>query len=144
MQYRKQSHSTYYTRYHLVFVTKYRRKLFVKNIQSYLMAVLRNIAKQYPELEILEMNTDKDHIHLLMIIPPKIAVSDVVRILKTNASRALRKKFPFITQMYEHSRLGMWSDGYFVSTVGINEATIQLYIQRQGTEDKGEAQLELY
>ena len=107
------------------------------------MAVLRNIEKQYPDLEILEMNTDKDHIHLLIIIPPKYSVADIVRLLKTNSARAMRKKFSFLAQMYEHSNIGLWSAGYFVSTIGIDEQTIQSYIQLQGKEDKGGAQLEL-
>ena len=70
MKYRKQAHSVYYTQHHLVFVTKYRRKVFIKNISSYVIAVFKNIEKQYPDLEILEINTDKDHIHILIIIPP--------------------------------------------------------------------------
>ena len=142
-KYRRQAHSVYYTRYHLVFVTKYRRKFLRNNLPGYLYAVLNGIAKQYPDLEILEMNTDQDHIHLLMIIPPKYAIADVVRILKTNTARTMRKKFPFIKTMYEHSDLGMWSDGYFVSTIGINEEQIKRYIEYQGQEDKGGAQIAL-
>ena len=107
------------------------------------MAVIKNIEKQYPDLEILDMNTDKDHIHILIIIPPKYSVSSVVRLLKTNSARAMRKKFSFIAQMYEHNNTSLWSDGYFVSTVGISQQAIQKYIQEQGKEDKGGAQLEL-
>lgn len=136
--YRKQSHSIYYTQYHLVFVAKYRRKIFKKGLGSYLMAVMRNIVKTHPDLEILEMNTDEDHIHLLMIIPPKYAISTIVRLLKTNSSRAMNAKFPFLSTMYEHQDMGMWSSGYFVSTVGVNAQTIERYIQQQGKEDKGQ------
>jgi len=136
--YRKQAHSIYYTQYHLVFVTKYRRKLFKNNIASYLLAVLRNVSRQYPDLDILEMNTDEDHIHILIIIPPKYAISDIVRLLKSNSSRAMKRKFPFLKNMYEHDNIGMWSAGYFVSTVGVNKYTIERYIQQQGKEDKGQ------
>ena len=127
----------YYTQYHLVFVTKYRRKVLVKNMSSYLKAVLKNIEKRYPELEIKEMNADKGH------IPPKYSVAETVRILKTNSARAMRNKFEFLKTMYEHKDVGLWSDGYFVSTVGINEQVIEKYIKEQGKEDKGGAQLEL-
>ena len=138
MKYRKQAHSVYHTQYHLVFVTKYRRKIFKNNIPAYLKAVLENTSKTYPDLEILEMNTDKDHIHLLMIIPPKYAVSDIVRLLKTNTSRAMKNRFPFLRNMYQHDNLGLWSDGYFVSTVGVDRGTIERYIMQQGKEDKGQ------
>ena len=136
--YRKQAHAAYYTQYHLVFVTKYRRRLFKNNLPSYLKAVLNNISKTHPDLEILEMNTDEDHIHLLMIIPPKYSVTDIVRLLKTNSSRAMKIRFPFLRSMYEYDNLAMWSEGYFVSTVGISEHMIKQYIKAQGKEDKGQ------
>ena len=142
-KYRRQAHSVYYTRYHLVFVTKYRRNLFRKGLSDYLFTVLKGITKQYPDIEILEMNTDQDHIHLLVIIPPKYSIADVVRVLKTNTSKAMRKKFPLIKTMYEHNDLGLWSDGYFVSTIGIDEEQIKRYIEYQGQEDKGGAQIAL-
>ena len=84
------------------------------------------------------MNTDEDHIHILIIIPPKYAISDIVRLLKSNSSRAMKRKFPFLKNMYEHDNIGMWSAGYFVSTVGVNKYTIERYIQQQGKEDKGQ------
>ncbi|MBU1907191.1 IS200/IS605 family transposase [Patescibacteria group bacterium] len=136
--YRKQAHSIYYNQYHLVFVTKYRRKIFKNNLAAYLKAVFKNISQSNPDLEILEMNTDEDHIHLLMVIPPKYAVSDIVRLLKANSARIMKNKFPFLRNMYEHDNLGMWSEGYFVSTVGVNRNTIERYIQQQGKEDKGQ------
>jgi putative transposase len=140
-EYRKQAHCTYHTRYHLVFVTKYRRKILKDGLGKYLQAVLRNVSKAHPDIEILEMNTDEDHIHLLTIIPPRMSVSDAVRLLKSNSARAMKQRFPFLSNMYEHEDLGMWSDGYFVSTIGANESVIQLYIRRQGQEDKGQAKL---
>ena len=143
MEFLKQAHCTYHTRYHLVFVTKYRRKIFKGNLSKYLEAVLRNVTKQYPDIQIIEMNTNEDHIHLLTIIPPRIAVSAAVRLLKTNSSRAMKSAFPFLSNMYEHDDLGIWSGGYFVSTVGCNESVIRQYIERQGQEDKGQAKLVL-
>ena len=142
-EYSKQAHCTYHTRYHLVFVTKYRRKVLKPGMASYLQAILKNILRTYPEIDILEMNTDQDHIHLLVSIPPKMSVSYAVCLLKTNSARAMRKKFPFLANMYEHASLGFWSDGYFVSTVGCDESTIQRYIQLQGQEDKGQTKFVL-
>jgi putative transposase len=142
-EYRKQAHATYHTRYHLVFVTKYRRKVLKEGMGQYLVALMRAVEKNYPDVEILEMNTDEDHIHLLAIIPPKRSVSEVVRVLKTNSSRHMKRRFPFLSNMYDYDDLGLWSDGYFVSTVGCDEGTIQRYIERQGQEDKGQEKLAL-
>jgi len=103
---------------------------------------MTTIPRQHPEIEVLEVNTDKDHIHLLVSIAPKMAISDAVRILKSNTGRMMMKKFPFIRQVY-HGEMTLWSVGYFVSTVGVNEQTIQAYIENQGHEDSGQATLEL-
>ena len=139
MEFLKQAHSTYHVRYHLVFVTKYRRKIFTSpGMSAYVQAVLRNVAKQYPDIKLFEMNTDQDHVHVLASIPPRMAVSDAVRLLKANSGRAMRARFPFLSTMYERKGLGLWSDGYFVSTAGSNEKAIEKYIRAQGKEDKGQ------
>lgn len=103
---------------------------------------LQQVRDHYPEIEILEINHDIDHIHILVVVPPKMSVSQVVRILKSNTSRDLKKKFPFLKKVYWGTD-GIWSDGYFVSTVGINEEIIKKYIERQGKEDSGQAKLVL-
>lgn len=142
MKYRKQSHSVYCCEYHLVFSTKYRRKIFNDGIFSYMKERLNQVKEHYPELDILEINHDVDHIHILISIPPKMSVGQVVRILKSNSSRDLKKKFPFLKKVYWGTD-GVWSDGYFVSTVGVTADIIRKYIEHQGEEDSGQAQLEL-
>lgn len=132
----------YYTRYHLVFVTKYRRKVLKHGLGSYCIRVIENVCLAYPDLQLLEANTDEDHIHLLISIPPKWQISKAVNLLKSNSSKAMRQKFPMIKTVYGQKMM-FWSDGYFVSTVGINEKMIQSYIEHQGEEDKGQAKLEL-
>lgn len=79
---------------------------------------------------------------MLVSIPPKMSVGKVVGILKSNTSRRLKEKFPFLKEVYWGTD-GVWSEGYFVSTVGINEEVIRKYIQYQGKEDSGQAQLVL-
>ena len=138
IEYRRQSHAVYYTVYHLIFVTKYRRKVLKEGMGRYIQVIFRSIEKQSPEIEILEMNTDEDHIHLMVMIPPKLSVAQVVNILKSNSSRWMRKRFPFVKTMYEHEDLGFWSDGYFASTAGLSENALKQYIQQQGLEDKGQ------
>jgi len=141
MEYRKQAHAVYYTRYHIVISTKYRRKVLKAGIGEYLKKKVRQISTFHPEIEILEVNTDLDHIHLVMSIPPKFSVSHVVSMVKANTGATMRKRFPFLDKVYWGVE-GIWSIGYFVSTTGINEATIRKYVQRQGEEDSGQAKLE--
>ena len=142
MQIRKQGHCAYQCEYHVVLVSKYRRKIFNEGSLAYLEKVMREIREKLPELIILTMNHDKDHIHLHLSIPPKIRVSDAVRTIKSISGRLLKKKFEYMRKAYWGVD-GIWSDGYFVSTVGINEYAIKRYIEHQGQEDLGQAQLEL-
>lgn len=102
---------------------------------------LLEIRKHYPEIDILEANTDWDHMHMMVLIPPKMAVSQAVSVIKSNTGRAMRKKFSFLDKVYWGSE-GVWSIGYFVSTVGVNEGVIKRYIEMQGKEDSGQAKLE--
>ena len=141
MDYNKQGHSIYYTRYHLVVSTKYRRKILRGGFGDYLKKLVIGIGKQTPEIEVIEVNTDVDHVHILLSIPPKFAVSEIVRVLKAKTGMAMRKKFPFLDKVYWGTG-GIWSVGYFVSTVGITEEVIRKYVKMQGQEDSGQAKLE--
>ena len=103
---------------------------------------LGEIHEHSPPIEFIEQNQDKDHIDLLVSIFLKMSVGSVVRIIKSNTVRDLKKNYPFVEKCYLGTE-SVWSDGYFVSTVGINEAVIQRYIEHQGREDMGQAWLEL-
>ena len=142
MRFRTQSNAKYFCEYHLVFPTKYRRKIFNEGVFAYLEDTLKKIKDLYPEIDIIEINHDIDHIHILASIPPKLAVGKVVGIIKANTARMLKTKFPYIQKTYWGND-GIWSDGYFVSTVGINEEVVRKYIENQGKEDLGQAELEL-
>lgn len=142
MEFRKQAHTTYYTRYHLVFVTKYRRKVLRTGMGAFAAGAMKRVCQHYPEIELYEANTDEDHIHLLVSIPPKMSVSKAVNLLKTNSARAMRLKFPFIQTIYDR-HIGFWSDGYFASTVGLNEEQIRRYIEQQGKEDSAGTRIEM-
>ena len=142
MKFKKQSHCVYRCEYHLVVTTKYRRKIFNSGVFAYFETKLQEVRKRYPEIEFLEVNHDEDHVHLLLSIPPKMSAGSVVRIIKANTSRGVKKKFPFLKDVYWGTD-GIWSDGYFVSTVGIDERIIKRYIQQQGKEDIGQAELDL-
>ena len=141
MECSKQAHVVYYTRYHIVMSTKYRRKVLKAGIGDYLKRKIKQISTFHPEIEMLEINTDLDHIHILVSIPPKFSVSKIVNMIKANTGSSMRKKFPFLDKVYWGVG-GIWSTGYSVSTVGINEFTIRKYVQLQGKEDSRQAKLE--
>lgn len=142
MEYQKQAHAVYYTRYHVVVSTKYRRKIFKEGVGEYLKEIMFDITEHHPDLQMIEVNTDIDHVHFLMSIPPKYSVSEVVGSIKANTGRKMRKRFKFLDEVYWGVE-GIWSIGYFVSTVGINESVIRKYIENQAKEDSGQAKLEL-
>ena len=141
MRLRKSAHTVYKTQYHVVIVTKYRRKILVKGVSQYLKVIFQEIRKFRPDVEFIEVGCDKDHVHLHMVIPPKYAVSEIVGALKSNTARKLKAKFRFLEKVYWGTD-SIWSTGFFVSTVGINEQTIRNYVRWQGQEDFGQAQLE--
>ncbi|GAB4219886.1 MAG: IS200/IS605-like element ISSsu4 family transposase [Candidatus Microgenomates bacterium] len=142
MEVRKLSHCAFVCDYHIVLLTKYRKKIFDKGIFEYFQIKLTEIRKYYPVIEIKEINHDKDHIHMLISIPPTISVEKVVRIIKSNTGKKIREKFPFLKKVY-WGIIGIWSDRYFVSTVGLNEDMIKKYIQMQEKEDIGQTKFEI-
>ena len=143
MRLHRSAHAVYKTQYHLVWVTRDRRKILVPGVQRYLHVKLEEVRKWYPDWEYAAIGMEVDHVHLHLGIPPKYAVSCAVETLKKNTSRALSERFAFLAKVY-WDREGIWSTGYFVSTVGINEAIIRRYVEMQGQEDAGQAQLEWF
>jgi putative transposase len=126
----------------MVFPTKYRREVFNEGVFAYFEDKVKEIGKYYPEIVFEAVNHDKDHVHFMISLPPKMSVGSVVRIIKANTSKGMKDKFSFLKETYWGTD-GIWSDGYFVSTVGLNEETIKHYVENQGKEDSGQAMLEL-
>ena len=141
MRLHRAAHTVYKTQYHIVWVTRFRRKILVPGVQRYLRVKLEEVRKWYPDWEYVAIGMEVDHVHVHMVIPPKYAVSWVVGTIKQNTSRALSEKFAFLKQVYWDED-GIWTKGYFVSTVGINEGIIRRYVEMQDQEDAGQAQLE--
>lgn len=80
---------------------------------------------------------DLDHLHMVMVIPPKYAVAEVMGQLKSQSAAQLRRKFTWLTKVYWKEYV-VWSPGYFVSSVGVDEATIRHYVEYQGRQDSGQ------
>ena len=106
-------------------------------MKKYLELKSREIEEHYPKARVHEFNSDRDHVHMLVSIPPSMKVGDYVRIWKSNTSRGIKERFKFLREVY-WGQDGIWSEGYFVSTVGINESVIRRYIEEQGKEDVGQ------
>ncbi len=142
MQIRKQGHCAYKCEYHLVLVSKYRREIFNKGSFTYFAAIMKQVIEKLPDVVIITMNHDQNHIHIHLSIPPKKRVSDVVKVIKSMSGRLLKKKFEYMRKAYWGVD-GIWSDGYFVSTIGIDEKVIRNYVEQQGKEDMGQTQIAL-
>ena len=111
-----------------LFQPRQERTILTTGVKSYLKIKLQEVKKYYPDWEYVEIGIDVDHVHLHMIIPPKYSVSEAVETVKKNTSRLLRKKFSFLKKVYWDNK-GVWCKGFFVSTVGINEAIIRRYVE---------------
>lgn len=116
--------------------------MFNEGVFAYFDIKLVEIAKYYPLIKFREVNHDRDHIHFLISSPPTMSIGKVVGIIKQNTARELKQKFPFIKQVYWGTD-SVWSEGYFVSTVGINKSIIKKYIQEQGKKDSGQTLFEV-
>ena len=142
MENRLSGHSVYRTQYHVVWTTKYRRKILNPGVRRCLEYQLKRVLRGLAGVEIIEQNIQPEHIHMVIIIPPKYAVSDVIGEIKGRTSSNLRKQFQWLSKAYFKENV-VWSPGYFVSTVGLDEKTIMNYVKYQEHQDSGQAKLDL-
>ena len=136
---RSLSHSVWECKYHLVFIPKCRRKVLYGKLRSQLGAVLRELAKQ-KESEVLEGHLMPDHVHMLMAIPPKYSVAQVIGYIKGKSTIHIARSFEGRRNVRGHQ---FWARGYFVSTVGRDEQVVRQYIRNQEAEDARLEQLSL-
>jgi putative transposase len=142
MEIRLSAHGAYHHQYHIVWIPKYRKKILKGELKEYIEEKIFEIQEYHPEIEIEEYNIQEDHIHLVIVIPPKYSVSQIVGRIKANTSRKIRKRFEWIKKIYW--RNVFWSPGFFSSTVGIDEEMIKRYVEFQEKIDKGQKQLTLW
>jgi putative transposase len=139
--YESLSHTKWECKYHVVFIPKYRRKVLYGELRQHLGDVFRKLALQ-KECKIEQGHLMSDHVHMMISIPPKYSVSQVVGFIKGKSAIHLartygERKRNFVGQHF-------WARGYFVSTVGRDEAAIREYIKNQEQEDKRLDQLNLW
>ena len=133
MSYESLSHSKWDCKYHLVFVPKYRKKKLYGEIRRYLGQVFHELARQ-KECKILEGHMVQDHVHMLIAIPPKYSVSEIVGYIKGKSAIAVARQFSGRKRNFNGE--SFWARGYAVSTVGYEELKIREYIQNQEQLDK--------
>lgn len=136
------SHCVYHCDYHIVIVTKYRKRIFNEGIFAYFKIKLAEITDHYPLIQFKKVNHDNDHVHMLISIPPTMNVGKAVGLIKQNMARNLKQKFPFLKEIYWGTE-SVWSEGYFASTVGVTDAMIRKYIENQGKKDAGQTLFEI-
>lgn len=139
---RLSSHCAYCLQYHVAWVCKYRRRILKPGVRAYLRKVSLGLQRSMPGVEIEAIGFDGDHVHMVMIIPPKYSIAEVMGKLKAQSSSRMRKKFKWLEKVYWKENV-LWSPGYFVSSVGIDEETIKNYVEHQGRQDSGQFRLEL-
>ncbi len=135
-------HSVYKLQYHVVWVCKYRRRILKPGICSYFEKIMPSLLRSVPGVAIETIGFDKDHVHMLMVIPPKYSIADIMGKLKSQSASKMRKFFPWLEKVYWKENL-VWSPGYFVSSVGIDEDTIRNYVELQGSQDLEQFRMEL-
>ena len=139
--YESLSHSKWECKYHVIFIPKWRRKTLYQQLRQHLGEVFRRLAEQ-KESRIEEGHLMLDHVHMMIAIPPKYAVSQVIGYIKGKSAIHLarvygERKRNFVGQHF-------WARGYFVSTVGRDEQVIREYIRNQEREDKRLEQMNLW
>lgn len=131
--YNRSAHSKYSLKVHLIFVTKYRKRIFNNEVRVYdVKKFLYDISKKFNYI-IIQMETDQDHVHILLEYCPNTSVSDIVKQLKQYSTYQMWKYHEdFLSKQYwKHRKL--WSDGYFACSIGqVSQNIIEEYIQNQG------------
>ena len=134
-------HSVWECKYHIVWIPKYRKKVLYGQLRQYLGEILHGLAQQ-KECKIEEGHLVNDHVHILISIPPKYSVAQVVGFLKGKSAIAIARNYLGRRQNYTGQRF--WARGYHVSTVGRNEEKIRNYIRHQENEEKRLDNLSLF
>ena len=126
------SHTKWLCKYHIVFTPKYRRKIIYNQYREDLIEFFKRLCS-YKSVEIREGHMMPDHVHLLLSIPPKLAVSTFMGYLKGKSALMMFDKHANLK--YKFGNRKFWAEGYYVSTVGLNESTVKKYIQEQEKHD---------
>ena len=127
------SHTKWMCKYHIVFTPKYRRKIIYNQCRESLREIIKLLCK-YKGVEILEGHLMPDHVHLVLSIPPKLSVSAFMGYLKGKSALMMFERHANLK--YKFGNRKFWAEEYYVSTVGLNEATVRKYVREQEIHDQ--------
>lgn len=133
-KYKRLSHSLWLCTYHIVFCPKYRFNILEGKVEVILRNELYRLSSQKDMIQIEEINIQSDHVHMIISLPPKYAVSDIMGFLKGKTAIKLLNTIPQLRKQYWGRHL--WSRGYCVSSVGLNEEQIKKYVKWQQERDQ--------
>ena len=134
------AHTKWNCKYHIVFAPKYRRQVIYGKIKADIGKMLRKLC-EYKQIEILEVEACKDHIHMLISVPPKYSISQIMGYLKGKSSLMIFEKYANLK--YKYGNRHFWCRGFYVDTVGRNKKAIAEYIRNQLHEDHEAEQLSI-
>ena len=130
--YRKSSHTTYDIKYHLVWITKYRKPVLTGEIATRVRDLIREVCRNY-EVEILKGHVSKDHVHIFVSVPPHISVSKLMQSIKGKSSRKMMMEYNGLSRTFWGRHI--WARGYFAASSGnVTDEVIMQYIELQGKE----------
>ena len=133
-RFRKLSHTIWHCQYHIVWTPKYRFRILEGEVAQEVSRCVRSFSSQ-KQCEVMELNVQKDHIHLIVMIPPKLSVSDYMGITKGRTAIRVFNKFPILKNKPYWGN-SFWSRGYCVDTIGLDEEKIRLYVQYQEERER--------
>ena len=134
-EFQKLSHSIYQCKYHIVFCPKYRYRVLEGEVGEYTQREIYRLVEQKDRVEVLEVNVQADHVHLVLSIAPKYKVSDVVGFLKGKLAVRVFYQYPHLRKK-RYGGNHLWSRGYCVTTVGLDEELIRKYVRWQEGKEK--------
>ena len=133
-RFRKLSHTIWHCQYHIVWVPKYRYRILTGRVAEEVARCIRAFVEQQKS-EVVELNVQIDHVHLLVLVPPKVSISDVVGTVKGRTAIRVFNQFRELKRRpYWGNRF--WARGYCVDTVGLDEAKIRAYVQYQEKRER--------
>ncbi|MFC1603034.1 IS200/IS605 family transposase [Pseudomonadota bacterium] len=139
-EWQSQAHVKHYCRYHVVFVLKYRKKPIYGTLRKDIGGIFKDLCRQYG-IELVEGHAMGDHVHMLLMIPPKFSVANTIGFLKGKSAIRIFRDYLQVKQNFTGKHF--WVRGYCVSTVGLDEVLIRNYIKNQELEEKRQEQMRL-
>jgi len=138
-RFKKLSHAIWHCKYHFVWVPKYRYRVLKGEVAKEVYNCIQLFSGQ-KGCEVIELNVQVDHVHLISMVPPKVSISDIMGILKGRTAIRVFKQFSYLKKKPYWGN-HFWAPGYCVDTVGLNEEMIRKYVKYQEKKDRKEEQL---